>query len=81
MSRGGWESGVWAVIFFFFFSRHVAERMAILVSPTLCHISTIRWFAMAFGTDIHGPQRMNSTEFGEPKLFFERHNEVDIFGL
>ena len=41
----------------------VAERTLVQTANVS---TTITWFAMAFGTNIHGSQRINPTTFGDP---------------
>lgn len=43
------------------------EQMFKCRSSCPAHISTFRWIAMKCCADIHGPQRLNHTDFNDPQ--------------
>ena len=42
--------------------------------------TTIGWIGVEFGSDIHGPQRMSPTDFGDPLTFLQHPHRVHICG-
>ena len=43
--------------------------------------TSIQWIAMKFYIDIHGPQRMNHIDFGDPRDYLQQHHEVHTCGF